>query len=69
MSKGKGCLKMSLTLVLIIILLGVGYVRGVVKLVKCDFKEPYKAEVIYGVGTATGLGAVIGWFNIPDGNN
>lgn len=60
--------KIGCILMLIIMIGLVGYVRGIVKLVKCDFAEPYKAELIYGVGTATGLGVVIGWFNIPDGN-
>lgn len=56
-----------IVMVLITILLFVGYVRGIVKFVQCDFKAPYKAEVIYGVGMVTGLNAVIGWFNIADG--
>lgn len=56
-----------IVMALITILLFVGYVRGVVKFVQCDFKAPYKAEVIYGVGIITGLNAVIGWFNIADG--
>ncbi len=50
----------------IVIGLGIGYVRGIVKFAKCDFKAPYKAEIVYGVGIATGLGCFIGWFNIPD---
>lgn len=48
-----------------IILLGIiGWVRCVVKLVKQDFDTPYKAELIYGIGTFTGAGAIIGWINI-----
>jgi hypothetical protein len=49
-----------------IVLFTIGYVRCVVKFINCDFKEPYKAEIIYGVGTASGLGAIIGWINIED---
>lgn len=42
----------------------VGYVRCVVKFVQCDFAPSYKAEVIYGAGVFTGLGGVVGWFDI-----
>lgn len=45
----------------------IGYVMCIVKLCNCDFRESYKAEVIYGVGVCTGLGAVIGWIDIEDG--
>jgi hypothetical protein len=41
-----------------------GYVRCVYKFCKCDFEPSYKAESIYGIGTFTGLGAIIGYFNI-----
>lgn len=41
----------------------IGYVKGIVKLVNCDFKESYKAEILYGVGTFTGLNAVFGWID------
>ena len=44
----------------------IGYVKCWVKFVKCDFKEPVKAEVIYGIGCFTGLGVIIGWINIED---
>jgi len=43
---------------------GVGWIMSVVKFVKCDFQAPYKAEVIYGVGAFTGLGAVVGYINV-----
>jgi len=52
--------------VLIGVMALIGYVRCVVKFIQCDFEEPHRAEVIYGVGTFTGIGAVIGWFNIND---
>lgn len=41
-----------------------GYGRCIYKFCKCDFESSYKAEVIYGVGVFTGLGVVIGYFNI-----
>lgn len=64
--KAKGIVGGLFILALTIVLL-VGYVNDILKLVKCDFEAPYKAEVIYGVGAVTGLGAIIGYINIPDG--
>ena len=43
-----------------------GWVKCVIKLVKTDFQAPYKAEVIYGIGTFTGAGAIIGWIDIKE---
>lgn len=40
-----------------------GYIKGVVKLCQCDFEPSYKAEVIYGIGTVTGLGVILGWID------
>jgi len=40
----------------------------IVKFISCDFKESYKAEVVYGVAMVTGLGAVVGYLNIEDGD-
>lgn len=57
----------SVVMLLIYVALIVGYIKDIVKLVKCDFEAPYKAEVIYGVGAVTGLGAIIGYIDIPDG--
>lgn len=55
-----------IVMTLITIILFVGYIRGIVKFVQCDFKAPYKAEVIYRVGAITGLNAIFGWINIED---
>lgn len=43
-----------------------GWIMCVAKLVQTDFKAPYKAEIIYGIGTFTGAGAVLGYINIQD---
>ena len=48
-------------------LLGIiGWVLSIVKLTRTDFKAPYKAEVVYGIGVFTGAGAIIGYINIQD---
>lgn len=52
--------------IIVAILALAGWVQCLVKFVNCDFKEPYKAEIIYGIGTFTGAGAIIGWINIDD---
>ena len=41
----------------------IGEVKCIIKLCSCDFEPSYKAEVIYAVGTFTGLGAVIGYLD------
>jgi hypothetical protein len=45
------------------IVLGVGWVMNIVKFVKCDFKAPYKAEIVHGVGLIPVVGAVTGWID------
>lgn len=40
-----------------------GYIQNIVHLVQCDFEPSYKAEILYGIGVCTGLGAIFGWFN------
>lgn len=57
----------SILVIVSISILGLlGWCMSVIKLVRSDFDAPYKAEILYGIGTFTGVGAVIGWFNIED---
>lgn len=51
-----------------IIIIGglIGEIMCIVKMVKCNWEPVGKAEILYTVGTFTGLGAVIGWVNIED---
>ena len=55
-------------LVLIFILICTyGWVLNIYKLVKLDFNEPYKAEVIRIIGIPTGIvGSVIGYMNFDE---
>lgn len=48
---------------LIAIIILVGYIKNIVHLCECDFEPSYKAEVIYGVGTITGLGVITGYMD------
>lgn len=55
-------------LVLIFILLCIyGWVLNIYKLVKLDFNEPYKAEVIRIIGVPVGIvGVLVGYFNFDE---
>lgn len=43
-----------------------GEMRCIYQFITSDFKPSYEREIIYGVATITGLGAVVGYINIPD---
>ncbi len=44
-----------------------GYISNIVKLTKCDFKAPYKAEVLRGVGIFIApMGIIEGYCQIKD---
>jgi len=52
----------------VVILALAGWVGNIVKFAGCDFKSPYKAEVIRGVGIIVPVvGAVTGYLDIEDG--
>lgn len=44
----------------------IGEVKCVVKMCKCNWEPVGKAEVIYTVGTFTGVGCIIGYIDIKD---
>ena len=50
--------------VLIVVVVGTGWVKNIVKLSSCDFKAPYKAEVIHAVGIIPPVGMVTGWLDL-----
>jgi hypothetical protein len=51
--------------IMIPVMLVIGYIKCIVHLCNCDFSSAtsYKAEIIYAIGTCTGLGTILGWFN------
>ena len=57
-----GCFPVLLYLVFVGLML-TGYILNIVHLFGCDFEAPYKAEILYGLGTVSGLGIIFGWFN------
>jgi len=60
----KGFTMMEIIVGGIVIVCTIGYVMNIVKLVSCDFKAPYKAEIIHGAGLVTGLGTITGYLNV-----
>jgi len=54
-----------LILVLYLFLI-IGEIRCIVKAIQCNWEPIGKAEVIYTGAALTGLGSIIGWFNIED---
>jgi len=47
-------------------LLLVGEVRCIYKCFTCNWEPIGKAEAVYTISACTGLGAVVGYFNIED---
>lgn len=58
---------MILVGLLLIILSAAGEILCVIKATRCDWEAPYKAEAVYTISALTGLGSIVGWFNISDG--
>ena len=46
-----------------VIAIGAGWIKNLVKLASCDFKAPYKAEVIHTAGLFPPVGAITGWMD------
>lgn len=49
---------------LIIAVVGTGWVKNIIKLSNCDFKPSYKAEVIHAVGLIPPVGMITGWLDL-----
>lgn len=56
----KGIIIFQLAIVLIV---GTGWVKNLIKLTNCDFEAPYKAEVIHAVGLVPPVGMITGWMD------
>lgn len=64
-NKQKGFVEIVVILYGLLLLVGaIGYVKCVIKFIHCDFNAPYKAEIIYGIGTFSPMGAIIGYTNL-----
>ena len=58
-------MKLLISLLFILAVI-VGEVRCIYKMCTCNWEPVGKAEVLYTVGSFTGLGMVIGYFDIED---
>ncbi len=59
-------MKKFILMILIFVLGLIGEIRCIVKMIQCNWEPIGKAEIVYTVGSVTGIGAIIGWFNIED---
>lgn len=50
----------------IILLFVIGEVKCIYKAFNCNWQPVGKAEIIYTVSSATGLGCIVGWLEIED---
>ena len=51
-------------MLLIIVFVGVGWVKNLIKLSECDFEPSYKAEVIHTIGIIPVVGMITGWLDL-----
>ncbi len=49
---------------LIFALFSIGWVKNLIKLTECDFNEPYKCEVVHGIGIFPVVGGITGWLDM-----
>lgn len=64
-SQIKNMLKV-LVYILIVVAAVVGEVKCIYKFLTSDFEPSYKRECVYGFSALLGVGAVVGYFDIPD---
>ena len=65
--KKNGFTLVELVIVMVFVFGIIPYVMNVVRLVSCDFKAPYKAEAVYGIGLFTPTYLITGFMSIDDG--
>ncbi len=66
MNTEKFSIVIFIAIVMIMVFGVIGWFMNLVKLVRLDFKEPYKAEIIRGIGLVPVVGAVTGYIDIQD---
>jgi len=50
-------------ILVVILAIGIGWVKNIIKLTECDFEAPYKAEVVHAIGVIPFVGAITGWMD------
>lgn len=56
----------TIVYILIFIILLVGEIKCIVKMINCNWEPIGKSEIIYTIGTFSGLGCIIGYVDIED---
>ena len=57
----KGFLIVSIVIVLVV---GSGWVMNIIKLTQCDFESPYKCEIVHAIGLIPPVGMITGWLDV-----
>lgn len=52
--------------ILFVVTMLLGEIQCIYKAVKCNWEPIGKAEVIYTAAACTGIGVIVGWFDIED---
>ena len=50
--------------VIIIVVIGTGWVKNIIKLSDCDFEASFKCEVVHGIGIIPPVGMITGWLDM-----
>ncbi len=50
--------------ILVVLIIGTGWVKNIIKLAECDFEAPYKAEIIHTIGIIPPVGMLTGWLDL-----
>lgn len=53
-----------LVTVTVVLIIGTGWVKNIIKLSDCDFEAPYKCEVVHGIGIVPPVGMITGWLDM-----
>ena len=54
----------SVIWLVIVLAMGTGWVKNLIKLTDCDFEAPYRAEIIHSAGLIPVIGMVTGWMDL-----
>jgi hypothetical protein len=57
-------MKLMIFPLVIVLVVGTGWVKNIIKLADCDFQAPYKAEVIHAIGIIPPVGMITGWLDL-----
>jgi hypothetical protein len=50
----------------IVLIVGTGWVKNIIKLTECDFESPVKAEIVHILGVFPPVGMITGWLDMGE---